>query len=284
MKQMTIKGLMVVLWMAGASYGVIYTWTGAAGDGNWNNTANWDSNGLPVDSLADTETYGSGLSMSYAHSIVFDGTAMPTSNVPATGGNAVVGQDTPAMEFKRGGAISFAAGGRETSFWINTNVGVRNLFVVGDGVNGANELVDVTISGVKYLQRHTSGPTHHFVVKEDGTLNFTSPVGGILYFSYTAANRLATFEIAGGKVTVGGSLANFTTYSGNYIDFTAPGGSFTAKFGSNLADIAAVQAVVDGNDFIRNNAGVGISAVDNGDGTFTVSVEAAPHVGLFVIQ
>lgn len=70
----------------------IYTWTGI-NDGDWNNTANWDTNGVPVDTDAST-----GLTFDDPASvIVFSAATLLSSNVPDFGGVNTNNGVTPSL-------------------------------------------------------------------------------------------------------------------------------------------------------------------------------------------
>ncbi|MGJ8651244.1 MAG: beta strand repeat-containing protein [Opitutaceae bacterium] len=249
----------------------VYTWTGAV-DGDWSNAANWDGSGVPVDNGAGGG-HNAGLSLPPGEKIVFDvatggsATPLPTLNIPDLGGSTNP-LDTPIIELKQGGSIAFTLGGREGHVWSNnkTTYANRTVFTVGDGVGAAGEVVmslDSTV-GAPNLSRHDDN-INNFQVNLDGILNFTS---GTVDFG-SNVNRTAKITIDGGEVNFSGVILDLTAFPNAVVDFTAVGGTLTADFGGNFADIAAVQASI-GNDFVAG-AGIDLQAVDNTNGTFTVT-------------
>ncbi|MGJ8650889.1 MAG: beta strand repeat-containing protein [Opitutaceae bacterium] len=247
-----------------------YTWTGAV-DGEWTTAGNWDANGIPEDNYPDVADPDSlGLTMPVGSKIVFNAATVPTSGIPKLGGDLTLSRDTPRIELLQGGAIDFVEyAGRDGSIWINPDSADPTMLLVGDGVGGAGE-VELSIgSKVANLQlaRHNNN-IFSFVVNSDGILNFTS--ASVDYGANAA--RAAKVTIAGGEVNFSGVIQDMTGNSSAVVDFTAIGGELTASFGGNFANIAAVQASI-GVDFIESYGG-SLLAVDNLDGTFTVSAIA----------
>ena len=253
-----------------------YTWTGAAdpADGDWTNAANWDANGIPEDNYPDVADADSlGLTMPVGSKIVFNAATVPTSGIPKLGGDLAAGgvnRDTPSIELLQGGAIDFGEiSGRDGSVWINAASSNPTVFVVGDGTGAAGE-VELSIgSKVANLQlaRHNNN-IFSFVVNSDGILNFTS---GSVDFG-NSDSRVAQITIDGGEVNFSGVITDMATITNAVVDFTAIGGELTASFGGNFANIGVVQASI-GVDFIESYGGT-LLAVDNTDGTFTVSAIA----------
>ena len=241
------------------------TWTGSS-DGNWSNSANWVGGVLPVDNGPGTG-WDEGLSMPYNDVVVFAGSTMPT-NLPGIGGNTAA-KDSPSIRFNSGGTTDVSVVGREGSFWTNPKV-TRDVLTVGDGVGGGTEDVTVNLSMGRYLQRHGDDATHNFVVHSDGTLSITSSATALSFRYPNSSNRLARFTINGGDVVIHDPLDGLQALAGNYIDFTAPGGSFTAQFGLGFNSITAVRSSLDV-DFLNHTGGQYLRAVDNGDNSFTVS-------------
>ena len=244
-----------------------YEWTGTAGDGNWNNTSNWFGGLIPVDNAPGTGN-NAGLSLRYNDVITFSGTNLPSVNVPGLGGDAATNEDTPTLVINSGGTINWALVGRETEIWSNTD-NTRTVFTVGDGVEGGTEDVVLNLTHLSDLMRHAD--THNnYAVNSDGTLNITS-TSGTLRFSYNnLASRTSSFTINGGTVVANSQVQYLINHAANFVEFTDVGGSFTATYGADFADIAAVTASL-GLNFL-NNAGTGVlKAVDNG-GSFTVSL------------
>ena len=246
-------------------------WTGAAGDGDWSNSVNWVGGRIPQDTLLDGSTanpsYDAGLSLSYANIVEFAGTNMPSMNIPGIGGT--VGHDTPTMNFNRGGTIDLELAGREKDFWSNS--GTRTVWTVGDGIGEGVEDVVVNLTMNDDLSRHADGH-NTFVVNSDGTFNIT-PLASRLKFAATT-NRTSSFAIDGGTVVVSNPVFNLTGvgFEACVVEFTAEGGTFTAQYGDDFADIAAVSSSL-GDDFVNStgSAAAYLKAKDNG-ATFTVTV------------
>jgi len=257
--------------LSSSSLAVNYTWTGANGDGNWNNALNWDANGIPLDDAPGTGN-DAGLSTNYMDSITFTGAALPTANIPGWGGrDATSGNglsSTPPMHFNSGGSINIILDGREGAIWTNAPAN-RNIMTIGDGIGGGIEDVEVTLdrasaSGNLVLSRHGNDVTNNFKVNADGTLTFAKGID-----MNNGEGRVARITIDGGTVRVNGVIIDCTNNVNSIVDFTANGGSFTAEFGGDFADFVALTAS-QGVDFI-NNSGGALQAVDNLDGSFTVS-------------
>jgi len=244
-----------------------YRWTGAAGDGDWSNTVNWVGGVLPVDTRPG-DGYAQGLSIPYYDVIEFDGANLPSVNIPGLGGEAVANADTPSVVIRSGGTMNISVNGRESSFWSNSG-STRAIITVGDGVGGGTEDVTLNLTMGNDLSRHADNKHNRFVVNSDGTFNVTA--GAALDFAW-GSTRTSSFTIDGGTVVVNDPINSLTDFAGCYVEFTSEHGTFTAQYGYNFADIAAVQASL-GTDFI-DNTGVPeaiVKAIDNGDNTFTVT-------------
>ncbi|MBT3194542.1 MAG: hypothetical protein HN341_18500 [Verrucomicrobia bacterium] len=252
-----------------ASAQTTYTWTGTAGDGSWANTANWNSNGVPVDSSESS----AGLSFANVGSkIIFSAATLPTNNVPDIGGTASGGIESPVIDLQSGGTLTLTAGvGMHNGFFSNAGGG-RTLFVVGDGVSGAAEDVTLNLDVTGDLNRHSQA-YHDFTVNSDGTLNFTKTSDQVCAYN---TSRNVTFTIAGGAVSFAGSLSKFGAgYPNSFAEFTATGGTFTASYGGDYANITAVSNRL-GYDFVSRSAGIAVEATDN---TTTFTVTAVEFLG-----
>ena len=262
MKRIACTVVLCLLW-AGAAQAIDYTWTGAAGDGNWTNTANWDANGVPVDNYTSGDN-NAGLNMHYTDSVVFDGANLPSTNFPGIGGYWPNNKDTPTMLFNSGGTTTFDVVAGLGGLWTDVS-GYRTVWTVGDGVGGGVEDVTLNITGLTGpIMRHADG-THNILVNSDGMLNFATGID----FSYNDV-RWTTFTIAGGHVSVNGAVTDLDNYASNVVSFTEAGGSFTAAYGSDFGNIGVVRGRL-GIDFL-NNTGDGhyLRAISNGGSSFTV--------------
>ena len=266
----------------------IYCWTGEANDGDWNNAANWAYGRIPVDNAPGTGNLD-GLTLSFTEFIVFDGTNMPTLNVPQFGGDhlSAAGQpekDTPTLKLKRGGKLIMSVTGREDGFWTNTQIN-RTVLAVGDGIGGGIEDVTLVITNMTgSFNRHYGAITHTLEVNSDGTLI----VEGEADFAFVeATDRWSRIVINGGKVIVNGVLDDLLLHVNNKVEFNAVEGTLTAQYGGDFADIDAVRDAL-GTEFIDNIGppeGMRFVAVNNGNGTFTVLYEMIPPAGtLFMLQ
>lgn len=199
---------------------------------------------------------------------------MPTSNIPSLGGFNNNTGHTPIMDVRSGGILNVNAGvGSIGGFVTQGNGSSRTLLTVGDGIGGGSENVTLNVSLNGQLNRHPGGNSvHNFLVNADGFLNFTSNVDFNL-----STNRFATFDLAGGSVVIAGTVTDLDNFAANFVDFTAPGSSFTANFGSDFPDFAAVLAQIGAGLSFRSSTALALSAVDNG-GSFTVSSPAASGV------
>jgi len=254
-------------------------WTGEANDGDWNNAANWAYGRIPVDNAPGTGNLD-GLTVPYNEFIVFDGTNMPTQNVPQFGGDLSGDKDTPTLRFKRGGAFTMSVTGRDDGFWSNTRLN-RTVLTVGDGISGGIEDVTVTIANMSgSLIRHETGMTHNFRINADGTLI----IAGNASFSSEPLNRWSTMELDGGKVVVQGFVTGLTQHANHTVKFFSTAGSFTARFGGSFADLAAVNNSL-GVDFIgvAEADEMRFVAFNNGDNTFTVRYELIPPPGTLIL-
>jgi hypothetical protein len=244
----------------------IYTWLGTS-DSDWTNTANWDANGVPVDTVAG----GNLDQINSTDRIIINGPA-PTVNVPTfSGGNAFSGatSNTPQVDLL-GGAFTVSQ-----AVWNNQGLVHRTgdwNSSVGDG-NLGNGLAVYNFNMLGNQMSRDDNNDMTWTVEADGTLNITNP-GSTLDFAYSST-RCVDFHLNGGSVTFSKAIG-LDGYADNYFDFTAPGASVTADFGGSFTDIGAVDTAIGNNiHFISTNSQT-IGSQDNGDGTFTVSVIPEP--------
>ncbi|QDU56954.1 PEP-CTERM sorting domain-containing protein [Aeoliella mucimassa] len=271
------------------AHAIDYTWTGTAGDGNWDNASNWDGNGIPVDDNAGD----AGLSLAGLDDrIIFSGSTMPSTNVPQIGGRNATGTNSPILQLNSGGSLSLTSGvGGIGGFITNQTAATRTLIIVGDGVGGGTEDVTLNLSHTGALIRHEQEVTHNLLVNSDGTLTFDAGVEFSSELSQSGRPRYGTFTVDGGAVDIAGPLTRFTVAAtgdalavSNFVDFTAPGGTFTAQYGGDLLDLSAVQAAASlaGDGSFRSTSGYSLGVSDNGDNSFTIT--SLSQLALLVLQ
>ncbi|MEP2774490.1 MAG: PEP-CTERM sorting domain-containing protein [Luteolibacter sp.] len=231
-----------------------FIWNGNANDGDWANTANWAGGTAPAS-----------LTSSPANTIEFSGTNMPTLNLATFNGTLNPGA---ILVFNSGGTFGLDMASSFQSGYISTAGGT--VITVGNGISGGTENVTLNISNAATLLRHAS-VTMNYLVNSDGALNFSSALN-----LYADNNKNATFTINGGSVSSTGLIDNrFNNLAGSFFDFTAVGGSLTAKYGGGaFADFAAVQA--DASGIFKNNSGGTLQFTDNGSSFFTVKAVPEP--------
>ncbi|MDF7806328.1 PKD domain-containing protein [Pontiellaceae bacterium B12219] len=254
------------------SSGPDYTWNGSAADGDWTNTANWDGGVAPTSLSASAGGDD-------PNTITFNGANMPAMNLATftTGYSA----DSASMIFNSGGAFDLDFSTSQNSAPILSES--RTLLTVGDGTGPTNDVV-VNVSNMAMLLRHNS-VTADYTVHADGVLNFDGNLE-----TYQQDNKKATFTLNGGTVVAAGFVGTGVKALES-IEFTALNGSFTAAYGGEFADFAAVMA--DANGLFVNNSGGILEKVDNGDATFTVSaiyssvladINASTNVGVAPLE
>ena len=243
----------------------VYTWTGDAGDGDWNNADNWDENGIPVDRAPDTPALDL---ITTEDNIIIQGTA-PTDNIPTfSGGNAFnnTTESTPQIQMQLGtmsvdvetwrgqglvhrGSWSSSVGspGGDESAVLNYNI----IQAAGRGLNRDNEsLMDWTVHA-------------------NGTLNISS-VDSTLQMAFSD-RRTISFNLPGGTLNFVDSALELEGYTGNFFDLSAPGASVTANFGGDFPDLASVHSAISDDIHFISTTSLDLMAVDNGDDTFTVT-------------
>ncbi len=96
------------------------------------------------------------------------------------------------------------------------------------------------------------------------------------------ATRTIGFNLPGGTVNFVDSALNLGGHSGNFFDFAALGASVTAEFGGSFPDLAAINTAIGNDIHFISSTSLGLEAVDNQDGTFTVSAIPEPSVALLL--
>lgn len=239
----------------------IYTWTSTSGT-DWSSSGNWSGGNVPA-LLSDTAT--SFLGPGTDARIVLDGTVMPLSNIPNFGNG--LGNDTIPMEIRRGGTLNLDFSSNfNSSMWAQAS---RTQLTVGDGTYA----VTLTINNMTYYARN--GFTSRYRVNAGSTLQFN---GNLADYPDGDLSKQAVFELNGGAILVTGTAAFDFDTSAN-VDITHKDGTFTMGFGGPYTVLADVTADF-GTVFQVSVPGYVLRAVDNGDGTFTVSVVAPGTVVL----
>lgn len=253
MKTITIiKNLAIaVCCLPAFSHAVTYTWTSNSST-DWSLGANWAGGTAPT-SLTDTTT--TFLGMSTADSIVFDGTVMPTTNIP-TFNDASLNYDNLPMDFRRGGTFTLDF---STSFqdgiWQQSS---REQYIVGNGTDA----VTLNINNVNHYNRNDVDSI--IVVNSLSTLNFN---GNLTEYPDGSLDKDAIFNLNGGSMVVDG-IATGTQWADNTdFNFSGIGSSLTMDFGGSIYN--SLTDVTDDFGTVFNGA---IKAIDNGNGTFTVAV------------
>ncbi|MEP4077155.1 beta strand repeat-containing protein [Haloferula sp.] len=253
-----------------ASGQTTYTWTGAALDGDWDTTGNWDANLVPADDGA-----ADGLTLPAGDQVIFNAT-MPTLNVPGYGGEYDGGSNggtvsTPSLVLNSGGSLTMAIQSGNRGLWTNLGSFDRDVLTVGDGVGAAGEVTLTFTNNFDRMGRHNNG-THNIRVNSDGILN--------LSFGSRWANssaRPVKFFIDGGTVTASSAISG-TNYNDAAWNFASIGGSVTAEYGGNHPDLASVDSAL-GTKFVKTapdslfQITEDLVSVPN---TFTVTVIQAP--------
>lgn len=267
---------MAMVGFADAADAATYNWTGAI-DGDWNKNGNWAGGTAPV-AATDPNSFSIGGNLSFprgvSNRLVFDANVatLPTSNIPTFGGGNNTNGATPQVDLLNG-TMTFTKDGGE--FW-NQNTAI-NFATVGDGDTG-NGSASLTYVGTTKFARSstTTNGAHTFIVNADGTLNFDTP-GGTFDWA-DGATRPAEMILNGGSINIDAHIFDNDSPGVNHlVDLTAAGSAFTANFGGSYADLTAVQADLGAGKFFQSSTALTLQAVDNVDGSFTVSTAPVPE-------
>ena len=244
----------------------VYTWTGAL-DGDWDKAANWDANGVPV----DMDEGVSGLDQKNPDDqIIISGTA-PTVNVPTfSGGNAFGGgtSNTPEVDVLLGTltvSVNTWGGQGLVHRGGNWNSSVGD----GDTGNGIAELNYNLVGGTGNGLNRDDNEVMAWTVNADGILNIDNQ-GATLKMAYSST-RTVGFNLPGGTLNFVKAL-DLGGHAGNFFDLTTAGASVTAAFGGSFADLPAVNTAIGNKIHFISSTAQPLTAVDNEDGSFTVSV------------
>ena len=259
--------LMAVITALGgmSAHAFTFMWTGAAG-GNWYDAGNWTSD----DPDADRPSQGTNLGTHYPEDfVIFDsetsvGGVMPTGTIIRDSdwfGSGLSDHLQPTLEV-RNGTINYGSG--EWWFYAGASQGL----IIGDGDMGTMAQVNSTFTN--WTRHSDRGGPNLITINADGIFNQTSN----FTFS-TGGGNDAQVTINGGTFISTGTITNLVTGDlDDRVSFTALGGSFTAPFGGDFTFLTDVTNAF-GAHFI-NNSGQTMTAVDNGNSTFTVSIVPEP--------
>ena len=101
----------------------------------------------------------------------------------------------------------------------------------------------------------------------DGTLQIAEN------FVWGSFNDVVANLLGGSINSVGSVTSGLDSNASNFVSFQSADSTFTAAFGGEFANLAAVTAAL--GDSFKDTTGYGLTAVDNGT-TFTVSVIPEP--------
>ncbi|MFU8847710.1 MAG: DUF6288 domain-containing protein [Opitutales bacterium] len=250
-----------------------YIWTGAAGPGSeWYDAANWQDGNVPNTSDSKSATNTTYSVNTPGKVVIFDaatavGGYLPTATL--TNGNDWFGNypdwNLSPATIVRSGTINFGNPGSDWRMVADAEIDLE----VGDGNMAAPAVVNMGWKAINRIQKFGNNGVV-IQVNRDG---FVNQLRGLAYFINNSSSSDPPVRIIlnGGKWHVNGIVENLAVGENTAlrtISFDAPGAEFTAQFGGDFPDLAAVTAEI-GTSFV-DTTGQGIEATDNGDGTFTV--------------
>lgn len=264
----SVAAILALVLASGSTYAATYTWTGGAGAGsNWYDAGNWSGGLVPNTSDGGSPTNTSYSVNSLGAIVVFDsetasGGLMPTATLSNSNDWFPPGWNLSPATYVKNGTINY--GNLNAAWWMAGDNAID--LEVGDGDLTTAASVNLGWSQInRYLNTSTNGVV--IKVNADGTVNQAT---NLAYANY---NYLVKIALNGGDYNVNGTVTGLSTgtYQAQYtVSFDALGSAFTAKFGADFVDLAAVNAQL-GSSFV-DNTGNGLVATDNFNGTFTVSL------------
>ncbi len=258
MKRSTLVALLIV-GVGFASISVaetIYTWTGGAADGDWNNVGNW-ATGVPVDESSAT----TGLNGDMV--IIFDAATGPTLNLPELNGNnnELLTNATPRIQVNQGVTeIKLRSG------WWNRPRAAGSYEVVNVG-QGATLNID-TVAGF-YFNRGGNEEDATATIQANGTLAILDDqikLGG-------GSNADFSMIIeSGGRLE--GLGFDTTRFYSNTISLED---GAEILFGTGKGDLLTKVQTESyfGSTFLGLD-GATLTATDNGNGTITIAAIPEP--------
>jgi hypothetical protein len=207
----------------GVVWGGDYTWTGGAGNGDWQNSANWDVAGYPS-GASDTATFGN---YTVTLTNIPGGTAAGTVTINDSGANITLDADLTI------GSLVLTAG--------TLNANGKNINLGGDWTNGGTFVSGggtqtVTFNGAG-AQAIVSGGTSFnnlTVSKTGGTLTASTAVttaGGFTISNGTFGNGANPVSIGTTYSQSNGTFTQGTGTVGVSGDFIQTAGIFTQNTG-----------------------------------------------------
>lgn len=228
-----------------------------------NNNSAW-TGGLVVAAGAAVRTYTGGSLGSGDVSVIENSQLeINTANVIDDSATVILsGGPWTAGGFKLSMASSDTVGGLQM---IATN---SMSLITGAGTLTVNGPISAEIrTGASATNTATLGGSGALTKTGNGAVVFT------VHPSYTGATM-----IEAGSVQVAAACVK----NSSYVSLNTLGTTFTAGFGGDFADIAAVQAETGAASYFRpGGAAPSVSARDNGDGTFTIT--AVPPSGTVIV-
>ena len=246
--------------VAGSASAATYTWTGAGVDANDLDAAdNWTGGLVP----ASGNKLGTGPSTVGGASdlISFDSetaTALPTGNIEAVRISSN-GTQFPSFELLNG-TLNF----NRAEVWSHPGTTIT----IGDG--DLSTAAQINFIATINLARLSSGTT--YAINADGTLQINAN------FTFSSTTNTVVNLLGGSVNSDGAVLSGLTNQATNFVSFQSADSTFTAEFGGQFADITDVTAQL--GDSFKDTTGNGLAAVDNLDGSFTVSVVPEPGAPL----
>jgi len=245
-----------------------YTWTGAAGDGNWNNTANWEGALKPVDRYDDAILPGLNGEML----IIFNADG-PTNNVPqlrssnkATDGSS----DMPRIQVNQG-TVGLRA--KNDAFWKKSKTSTNpnfHMLQVGDGEHPATLNLIGNASPFELARFDQDIIPFTATVENHATLNFPDDI------ALTDGNGVdLQITVKGGGTLTSGALSVLASDLGSGESYIAleSGGAYTFKSGTGLSTISEVTNYF--GTLFRGIDGTVLEATPSGD-LFTITSHTLP--------
>jgi uncharacterized protein (TIGR03382 family) len=231
-----------------------YIWTGNGDLSDWEDSSNWDATGVPNGQAGQLST------ASASDIVIFDSetaTGMPSVTIP-TRSSFTGSFKNPQIQVLNG-TVNFGT----TQNWGWSGI---DTFVVGDG---DMTTIATAITSYTSLNRDPNG-LKTYVVNADGILQ----TAGITSWTHSGTKD-AVVQLNGGLMQIGGTIAgDFISDTDDFVSFNSSGSRLTADFGGLFADLTAVTDQFGGSFVV--GTGLSLEAVDNGNGSFTITAIPEP--------